>query len=99
MDTYFVPSGEGLGNAAVVALLEPEQQPLAAAMARQDCASELRIERLRVAELERQLEGFLCGAARSRVLSELRRRRDRCDRLAENTMDTITDIVFAPDAW
>lgn len=82
MNTYYVPSNDGLGNAAVVPLLDPDAQTLAVAMAQQDCAAELHIERERIAALDVQLAGPLCGAARSRALSERRRRLDRCSRLA-----------------
>jgi len=85
MDTYHVPTGDGLGNAAVVVLLDPDDQPLAAAMARQDCAAELVVEQQRIAALDKELAGPLCGAARSCVLSERRRRLDRCARLRDAT--------------
>lgn len=82
MNTYYVPSGDGLGNAAVVPMLDPDAQNLAASMAQQDCVAELRVERELVAALDAQLAGPSCGAARSRALSERRRRLDRCSRLA-----------------
>lgn len=82
MNTYYVPTGDGLGNAAVLPLLDPDAQTMAVVMAQQDCVAELRVERELVAALDAQLARPSCGAACSRALSERRRRLDRCSRLA-----------------